>query len=274
MTRPFFATELEGVATFWRIARRDGVTIGLTNHDRDLCFDGLRHQASPGMVPSAIRRTRDLSPDSAEVSGALCASGLCGDDLEAGRFDGASFTIGLVDWETLEWIVLFRGRLGEVAQASGTFQVELQGAKVLLDSDPVPRTSPTCRAEFCGPGCNLSPARFTHEARIASCDPEAGRIQLADGPAAARFAGGWLRWVDGQHAGETMPVVRQEEDQCLLLDQPALATVAAGTAVILREGCDRTIATCHERFANAANFRGEPFLPGNDLVTRYAGMVR
>jgi len=273
MTRSFFASELEGVATFWRIERRDGVTIGLTNHDRDLCFDGLRHQASPGMVPSAIRRTRDLSPDSAEVSGALCASGLCGDDLEAGRFDGASFAIGLVDWETLERSVLFRGRLGEVAQAGGMFQVELQGAKALLDIDPVPRTSPTCRADFCGPGCNLSPARFTHETSIASCDAEAGRIGLADGLAVAPFAGGWMRWVDGPHAGETMPIVGVA-DGALLLDEPALAPMTPGTAVILREGCDRTIATCHERFANAVNFRGEPFLPGNDLVTRHAGMMR
>ncbi|WP_121117175.1 DUF2163 domain-containing protein [Croceibacterium ferulae] len=272
MTHRFFATELEGVATFWRIERRDGVTIGLTNHDRDLCFDGLRHQASPGMVPSAIRRTRDLSPDSAEVSGALCASGLCGDDLAAGRFDGASFTIGLVDWETLKRTILFRGRLGEVGQAGGTFQVELHGGKALLEIDPVPRTSPTCRAEFCGPGCTLSPARFTHEARIASCDAETGRAGLAGG-VDGRFAGGWLRWVDGPHAGEIMPIVGVEDD-AVLLDHSAFAAVPPGTAVILREGCDRTIATCHERFANAVNFRGEPWLPGNDLVTRHGGMMR
>lgn len=271
MTHRFFASELEGVATFWRIERRDGVAIGLTNHDRDLWFDALRHQASPGMVPSAIRRTRDLTPDSAEVSGALCATGLCGDDLAAGRFDGASFAIGLVDWETLERTVLFRGQLGEVAQAKGTFQVELLSAKTLLEIDPVPRTSPTCRAEFCGPGCNLSAARFTHEARIVSCDAEAGRIGLWS--ATERFAGGWLRWVDGPHAGETMPVA-EVEDSAVLLDHPGLAAVPPGTAVILREGCDRTIATCHGRFANALNFRGEPFLPGNDLVTRHAGMMR
>ncbi len=45
--------------------------------------------------------------------------------------------------------------------------------------------------------------------------------------------------------------------------------LAPGTRVLVREGCDRTLATCAARFANAANFRGEPFLPGNDLLTRY-----
>ena len=43
----------------------------------------------------------------------------------------------------------------------------------------------------------------------------------------------------------------------------------AGTRVSLREGCDRTLDTCATRFANAVNFQGEPFLPGNDLITRY-----
>jgi hypothetical protein len=39
----------------------------------------------------------------------------------------------------------------------------------------------------------------------------------------------------------------------------------------LREGCDKRFETCVSRFANAANFRGEPHLPGNDLLTRYPG---
>jgi hypothetical protein len=37
----------------------------------------------------------------------------------------------------------------------------------------------------------------------------------------------------------------------------------------VQEGCDHTIATCAARFGNAINFQGEPFLPGNDSLTRY-----
>jgi uncharacterized protein len=33
---------------------------------------------------------------------------------------------------------------------------------------------------------------------------------------------------------------------------------------------DQRFSTCVSRFANALNFRGEPHLPGNDLLTRYA----
>jgi hypothetical protein len=50
---------------------------------------------------------------------------------------------------------------------------------------------------------------------------------------------------------------------------PLVAGTPLGTRTELREGCDHTIGTCAERFGNAANFRGEPFLPGNDLLARY-----
>ena len=43
----------------------------------------------------------------------------------------------------------------------------------------------------------------------------------------------------------------------------------SGLRVTLREGCDHTLPTCTNRFANAVNFQGEPFLPGNDALIRY-----
>jgi uncharacterized phage protein (TIGR02218 family) len=45
--------------------------------------------------------------------------------------------------------------------------------------------------------------------------------------------------------------------------------IAGPIQVELSQGCDRRFATCRERFGNAVNFRGEPHLPGNDLLLRY-----
>jgi uncharacterized phage protein (TIGR02218 family) len=57
----------------------------------------------------------------------------------------------------------------------------------------------------------------------------------------------------------------------LTLRESPYFAVQPGTRVALIEGCDRRFSTCVERFTNAANFRGEPHLPGNDLLTRYGG---
>jgi uncharacterized phage protein (TIGR02218 family) len=84
---------------------------------------------------------------------------------------------------------------------------------------------------------------------------------------------GSVRWVDGPHAGLTMEVIEADEAG-LVLDTPLDPGLAPGTRALLREGCDHTLATCAARFANAANFQGEPFLPGNDLLARYPGPSR
>ena len=268
MSRVFFQKELEAAATFWRIRRRDGVTLGLTSHDRDLWFDGVLHRAAPGMVPSAIRRTADLSPDSAEVEGALTHDSIPAADLAAGRFDGAGVEIGVVDWETRDRAVLYRGEIGGVAEEAGSFNAELRSAKSDLEADTVPRTSPTCRAQFCGPGCTLSAARYTHEAVVTAVDLAANRVAFAGGPSPEAMRDGTLRWLAGPHAGLAMAVIAADETD-LVLDLELDPALQPGARARLREGCDHTIETCQARFANAVNFQGEPFLPGNDLIARY-----
>lgn len=269
MTRIWFNEALETVAPFWRILRCDGVALGFTAHDRDLWFDGINHRAAPGMVPSAIRRSADLEPDSAEVEGALSHDALNAEDLARGRFDGARVLIGLVDWESLDRQVLYRGSIASISEEAGSFTAALQSRKAELQLDPVPRTSPTCRATFCGPGCTLSPARFTHAAKVTAHAFDANAVMLSTPVPLSLLAGGTLRWLDGPYAGQTMGVATNGPIG-LVLDTPLDRTVPPGCAVVVREGCDRTLATCRSRFGNALNFQGEPFLPGNDQLARYA----
>ncbi len=266
MSRVFLATALEGVATFWRVHRRDGVTLGFTSHDRDLTFGGVLHRAAPGMIPSAIRTSRHLADDSAEVEGALAHDSIGEIDLAMGRYDHAAIAIGAVDWETLEHVELFSGTLGAVHAADGRFTAELRSAKAALERDPVPRTSPLCRALFCGPGCTLSAARYTVTALLVAHDGGSGRFRFA-GIDHHAFNHGELHWLDGPMAGLRARVI-DAADEGLVLDVPA-NPVPAGVRARLREGCDHTLATCGARFANAVNFQGEPFLPGNDLLSRY-----
>lgn len=267
MSRVFFAQELEGVATFWRIHRVDGVTLGFTSHNRDLWFDGILHCAAPGILPSAIRRTSDFSSDSASVTGALGHRSISATDLASGRFDNAQIRIGAVDWETFESAIFYNGAIGSVSEEGASFTAELQSVKAELDVDFIPRTSPTCRARFCGPGCTLSAAGFTHEAQVTGLGPEGNAVQF-DVANLGRFADGEVRWIDGPHAGARMRAAGNDGGG-LALDAHLHADLSIGARAELREGCDHTLTTCAARFGNAVNFQGEPFLPGNDLLARY-----
>ncbi len=268
MTRAWFSGDLETVATFWRVLRLDGVTLGFTAHDRDLWIDGVLHAANPGMVASSLRRSAGFDADSAEVTGALSHASITSEDMSAGRYDGAQVRIGLVDWETGENEILYAGTIGSVSEQDDRFTAELVSRKADLAVDPIPRTSPACRAEFCGEGCGLSTARFTHDALVSTIDPASNAVQFMMAPAPADCVGGTLRWLDGPHAGQTMAIAASGVTG-LVLDHPLSPTLTAGARAMVREGCDHTIGTCAARFANGVNFQGEPFLPGNDLPTRY-----
>jgi uncharacterized phage protein (TIGR02218 family) len=265
--RVFFDRELDTVATFWRIYRRDGAALAFTSHDRDLTFGGIRHLAAPGMIPAAIHLTAELSNDSAEVQGALNHDSLREDELAAGLFDEAAIEIGAVDWTNLDHHTLYTGQIGRIEDDQSQFSAELRSTKSLLEQDIVPRTSPTCRAEFCGRGCGLPATRFTKVHTVVAIDLEANRVRFAgiDGEA---YVDGRVRFMAGPQTGVTFGIIDAEGDW-LALDRPLVAGTQVATRAELREGCDHTVATCAARFGNAANFRGEPFLPGNDLLARY-----
>jgi len=43
----------------------------------------------------------------------------------------------------------------------------------------------------------------------------------------------------------------------------------AGDAFVIEPGCNHTIFDCQNKFVNIVNFRGEPFLPGQDRILDY-----
>ena len=115
--------------------------------------------------------------------------------------------------------------------------------------------------------------RFTHAGVLGSFDLASNGAAVTTDTALSNLNGGTLRWLDGPYAGQTSGIAGVQSGK-LLLAIPLDSAPPVGTRVSLREGCDRTLETCATRFANAINFQGEPFLPGNDLITRYPAPVQ
>ena len=88
-------------------------------------------------------------------------------------------------------------------------------------------------------------------------------------PVANAYGSGLLRWVIGGNSGLESAIGASDGATLTLRAPPRFESV--GALVELIEGCDKSIVPCAGRFANAANFRGEPYLPGIDLLTRYPG---
>ena len=267
MSRIFFASDLDTAASWWRIYRRDGVTLGFSTHDRDLWFGGILHRAAPGMLPSAIRRTRSLANDEAEVEGALTHDAISPVDIAAGRFDHARIEAGIVDWDTGMHASLYSGSIDSVRQEGQSFSAALRSAKADLDCDPVPQTSPSCRARFCGPGCGLSAQAFTDRARLVDIDRAGNRLRM-DHDDSVPYLHGTIRFIDGPQAGLPMRIIALEEG-FYEVDVLLATGNQPGQRALVTQGCDHTLAMCASRYGNAVNFQGEPHLPGNDLLIGY-----
>ena len=260
---------LTSLAFCWRLERRDGAGLGLTSHDQALVIAGTRYRPSPAITPAAVRLRAGLEPQRGEVEGALSDAALSERDLEAGRWDGARVSLFAVDWEVPdgEQVMLVGGGLGPVSIKDGGFAAELVGAADALAAPVCPETSPECRAELGDRQCRVDLAgRRETFAVTAFSGGELGLDRAVD----ARFLFGELCVLDGENGGWRSRIIAVAATGVVPRDVPSFA-LAAGCRVRLTEGCDKRFATCRARFANSANFRGEPHLPGNDLLTRYPG---
>jgi uncharacterized phage protein (TIGR02218 family) len=261
--------EVTSVAFCWQLERSDGAGIGLTSHDRLLSKEGIEHAPSPGIVPATVTRGLGLDPQSSEIGAALTSDTLSETDLMLGRWDDARVRLFAMEWldDGAEPLELIAGELGEVSIDGGGFSAELRGAAAKL-SDPVcPSTSPQCRAQFGDPRCGVDLAARTIRAAVIASDN--GELTL-DQAIRDDFLLGRLRFLSGANCGRSTVVIGVHGNFVKLRDLPRVE-VLSGAIVELREGCDKRLQTCTERFANAANFRGEPHLPGADLLTRYPG---
>ena len=261
--------DLTAIALCWRVERADGAGIGLTSHDLALAKSAVRYEPAPGMLPAAITRSLGLDPHSSEISGVLSSDALEEQDLALGRWDGARVRLFAMDWEapTDAQIDLLGGSLGEVSIDGTGFSAALAGSAARLDAPIFPSTSPHCRAEFGDKRCRVDLAGRSLFTTVVS---SSGGALTLEGPLDDRFLLGRLRYMSGENCGRSTVVIAVDGSVARVRDLPR-APVEDGCRVELREGCDKTFQTCVDRFANAVNFRGEPHLPGTDLLTRYPG---
>lgn len=265
----------------WIVSRKDGTVMGFTDHDRDLVIEGVTCRADAGLSAKALQQTTGLSVDNSEAMGALSDASITEADIQAGRFDGAEVRTWLVNWAAPEERVIeFRGNLGEITRSGGAFQAELRGLTELLNQPQGYAFQPGCSAILGDRRCRFDTAAagfFVDTALDAASD---GRVfQFAAFPNFTDrwFENGRFEVLTGEAAGliGVVKIDRAEENgRRVELWQAILATMVAGDQIRIIAGCDKSAATCREKFANYLNFRGFPHVPGEDWLSSYPGQDR
>lgn len=264
------------LATCWMMILTNGTTVGYTDHDTDIVYDGLTYVSTSGFTPSAVQTAADLAVDNLEVVGVLNAINRV--DLEAGVYDHAEVKIFLINYKTpADGIVkLRRGWLGEVTIKNGQFTAELRGLTQRLQQAKGSLYGPLCRAELGAAigtaqwACGVNLATFTVTGTVTAV---ASRSQFTDSgraEASGHFTYGLLTWTGGANNGLKMEV-KSFAGGVFGLFQPMPYDIANGDTYSVYAGCDKIHTTCGTKFNNIKNFRGEPFIPGQNEMLKYGG---
>ena len=271
---------IEGTTTLawcWRITRADGVAFGFTDHDRALAFEGTDFEPESGFTASEVRAGSDLSVDAQDAEGVLSSDRITETDIIDGRWDNAEVELWRVNWaEPGQRVLMRRGAIGQIRRGRLAFVAEVRSLAHVLGQTVGRTFQAGCDAALGDGRCgvNLEAAAFRGTGAVT--DILRDRAFTASGLGA--FAAGWfthgtVEWTSGANAGRRAEVLAHDLVDGLailtLLEAPVRA-ITEGDSFVARAGCDKRVATCGTKFANVANFRGFPHVPGQDTILRYA----
>ncbi len=264
------------LAWAWRIVRADGQVFGFTDHDRPLAFGGTDYEPESGFAAAEIRSGSELAVDAQDAEGALSSERITETDILDGRWDNAEIQVWRVNWQDTDQRVLMRaGNIGEVRRGNIAFRAEVRSLAHILNQTLGRTFQYYCDAALGDGRCGVDLDDPAYKGNSGIAAVTADRTFEASGLggfAAGWFENGFLEWQSGANAGRRAEIARHAISGATVsieLLEPPVRGLDAGDSFIIRAGCDKQFDTCKAKFANAANFRGFPHMPGDDLVIRY-----
>lgn len=269
--------EVTTLCRCWILTRKDAVVMGFTDHDGDILLNDVACQSISGMEASAIEASLGFSVDGQEVSGALSSSAISDEDIEAGKLDGATIEVVVVNWSNVnQYFPESSHIIGDIIREDEHFRAELRSHTALMDQSKGRHFVRHCQADLGDGQCGVSiaDAAFTKPGSVVSTDSSVVLVVSGLGGLPAGWArGGLLKWVSGQNIDQNIEIAEHyfEQDRVFLhLWKPMSHLPQFGDTFQITTGCDKTFATCKAKFLNGLNFRGFPHLPGNDFAASYA----
>ena len=130
----------------WRISRFDGMTLGFTDHDQTLTFDGTDFEPESGFAASEVRSGSDLSVDAQDAEGVLTSERITETDIVDGRWDAAQVELWRVNWADANQRVLMRlGAVGQIRRGRMAFVAEVQTADPFIAAKMGASSTPAYR---------------------------------------------------------------------------------------------------------------------------------
>jgi uncharacterized phage protein (TIGR02218 family) len=269
------------LATIIKVTRPDNQVFGFTSFDQDLVVAGVTYEKLSAASPSAVRSTEGTGVDNMDFSGLLNSNKITDVDILAGIWDNSLVELDLVDYTNPGGgvTVILTGKIGEITLKDGQYVAEFRSLSQRLQQEVVDQYTPTCRvAAFgdfqCASGglIGTHPLSFYQRpgvAVVAVITPgTVFTVTNTDGT--GFFDYGKATFTSGANNGISREVKTGTGNPTVTItvQEGYPFTISPGDLLTLEAGCDRNFSTCVNKFQNANNFRGEPYVPHLDVLLR------
>lgn len=267
-----------------RVNRPDGVVIALTNHDQTVTFAGIDYLPNEGLDPTAITSMAEGATSNINIE-TLAADNVDLFDpkhIAGGLFYGSKTELYYYDIGSSFSILLQTGVIGEIEIRNGmAVNLEIKGlASRAREKGLVELYSTTDRAILGDTRNGLDVSAFTFFGEVTSVDVVNNKSIFTVSISAFTTEGGYFNnglcvfLTGNNHVPSLGPdyyareIRVQTTANTLFLFEETPFPISAGVEVKLISGYNGTLEQARDKFDNVINFRGEPFIPGIDNVTR------
>lgn len=269
---PAMQTHLDGgvttLTTCVRVERLDGAVLTVTAFNRSLTIDGEVYLAH-GFLRSDVTAQDGMDTGTTEITGVLDAASITEDDLRAGRWDFAAYTLFQVNWAdlTMGRITLSTGNLGVVRTGRIKFVAELLSLMQAVQNSIGSLNTPLCTAELGDARCGVVLGPYINGGIIDSVDSDFyGIHDSARTEADGYYSNGIMEITSGVMTGMRFEVRAYIQHFWVLFT--ALPYDATHETYTITRGCDKSLATCRDVFDNVLNRRASDYTQGGDAAVQ------
>jgi uncharacterized phage protein (TIGR02218 family) len=246
---------------------KDGTSIGITDHDKDIDFDigdgVVTYGSGTGILASNVAMSCGLDADNYEVTGPI-ADVVTLDAIVGGRFNRARVRLFEVNWKELTAgaIKLLAGNVTEARVEGGKFVLEIRSDVDRYNQTVGRVITDQCDADFADQIQCFATATEIVGTVTAVTDAMRFTVSFSGSYANDFFNKGTVEFLTGNLAGTNKIEIEDWTSAgAITLFVPAVEAPAIGDTMTIRDGCGKSRADCMAH--NAIEwFRGYPEVPG------------
>jgi uncharacterized phage protein (TIGR02218 family) len=264
------ATEIR-MADLYTITLTAGTVLRYTTWDSTLVVSGNTFLTGPpNFERTAIEEKLGMEVSTIELTISASATDLVNgvpilQAIAQGLFDGAVFRIDRLFMDStgvqIGTVIRFAGFIGPVDELSRSYaKITVNAGTELLQMQlPAVILQPGCTNTLFDARCGLIKASFA-EANAVQAGSTVNKLISLSAKADGYYDNGQIAFTSGANAG-LVKAVKTYAGQQFTFNSPLPFVPNAGDSFTAYPGCDKTQATCTDKFSNLVNFEGFPYVP-------------